>query len=313
MACFRPNVAFHDGIKENGKRNIVWRAPAGTQTMPLPCGKCVGCRLSYSKGWAIRCMQEASLYDKNCFVTLTFNNDHYPPDGNLELRTYQNFMKKLRKCHTEALESQYGDSWKRYFSPIRYYHCGEYGGKLGRPHFHALLFNWDFDDKVPHTIRNGYQFYSSQTLNRVWANGFALIGDVTYKSAAYVARYVLKKVTGEDSDEHYVNKRTGLLLNPEYTTMSRRPGIGAGWFKKFSGDVYPSDFMVVNGRRVKPPRFYDNLLDKENPDLLDAIKQKRLEQVNFKEGTFDRLRVREEVALAQVNVLKRGIDSRLED
>src|SRR6185436_16893236 len=130
----------------------------------------------------------------------------------------------------------------------RYFHCGEYGEQLGRPHYHALLFNYDFDDKRFFSQRGGNSVYTSDKLSRLWGNGFSVIGEVTFDSAAYVARYVMKKVTGVRAEEHYQGRR------PEYTTMSRRPGIGKGWYEKFKTDVYPRDRVVVRGVHTRPPR-----------------------------------------------------------
>lgn len=306
MTCYSPLNAFKGEVKENGKIEILFKAPAGTERQVLPCGKCIGCKLKYAKDWSLRCVHEASLWERNCFITLTYNDLHLPADGNLDVKVYQNFMKRLRKCHTSQLELVYGDSWKRHFSPIRFYHAAEYGGQLGRPHHHALLFNYDFDDKILYTVRNGNPYYTSEELQNIWPFGFSSISSVNQKSAAYVARYCMKKINGKYSDEHYVNKKTGLLRTPEFTTMSRNPGIGKGWYDKFKGDVYPHDFVVVEGKKERPPRFYDNLLDKQDGDLLESIKVKRMAKVNYEEGTVERLMAKEEVRKSQLKLMVRG-------
>ena len=164
------------------------------------------------------------------------------PGGSLHLPDFQNFMKRLRKSIAP----------KR----VRFYHCGEYGDILSRPHYHALLFGYDFDDRKFFAKRNENSVYTSTELSSLWPHGFSVVGSVTFESAAYVARYVMKKVTGERSLDHYGG------LKPEYTTMSRRPGIGAGWLRRFSSDVFPLDRVIVNGKETRPPRFYDRLLEK---------------------------------------------------
>ena len=235
----------------NGKRKIVFNPRDGFSDLPilLPCGQCIGCRLERSRQWAIRCMHEAQLHDENSYITLTYNDKNLPKDGSLNLRHFQLFMKRLRKKTGKK---------------IRFYHCGEYGEKFKRPHYHACLFGYQFPDLRYFKTINGNKLYTSKYLDSVWTNkngetmGFSTIGNVTFESAAYVARYIMKKINGEKAEAHYVNKETGEILKPEYTTMSRRPGgLGAEWLKKYKTDVYPGDFVVVRGKKMKPPKYYD--------------------------------------------------------
>lgn len=314
MPCYHPNRAFVDGVTESGKKNLVWRRPSQGIVVEeeLPCGQCIGCRLEYSRRWACRCMDEASLHEENCFLTLTFDEAHLPKDGSLDVSVFQKFMKRLRISRVRDLQAKHGNAWKKYFKPVRFYHCGEYGEKLGRPHYHALLFGHDFADKELFVMRNGNPFYVSKELDQVWQQGHALIGECTFDTAAYVARYVMKKITGAAAPAHYGN------LKPEYVTMSRRPGIGTGWFEKFKGDVYPGDFKVVNGVKTRPPRFYDNLLQLEDPALFERLKARRREAApkweRQKDGSFEkesslyRLSVKEQVKLAQISSLKRPLE-----
>lgn len=288
MACYSPLHAFKGPVNENGKRPVIWRAPAGSEKQDIPCGKCVGCRLRYAKDWAIRCMHEASLYKENCFITLTFNEKCLPEDGSLSVRYVQLFMKRLRKRYPER--------------KIKYFFAGEYGAKVGRPHYHGLLFNHSFPDQRFVVERFGNRVYESPTLKDLWPFGFHSIGDITHASASYVARYCVKKVSGEEADEHYADKRTGVLRKPEFTVMSRGGRTGKGiaydWFRKYKDDVFPSDEVIFNGKSVKPPRYYDNLLDKVEPDLIEDLKRLRAEKVLWSESTLDRLIVKEEVRKA---------------
>ena len=209
MPCYHPLDAARTAagiiIFHRNHSNIV-------EVLKLPCGQCVGCRLERSRQWAIRCVHEASLYDDNCFITLTYRDADLPADMSLNLKHFQKFMKRLRK---------------RFGSGIRFYHCGEYGTLLGRPHYHACIFNFDFPDKKLFTIRDGINLYTSQALDELWPYGFSTIGSVTFESAAYTARYIMKKINGDAAKDHYeyVNPSTGeiSLRKPEYTTMSRLP------------------------------------------------------------------------------------------
>lgn len=246
-------------------------------------------------------MHEASLYERNCFLTLTYDREHVPSDGSLNKTHFQLFVKRLRK---------------RFGPGIRYYHCGEYGEQLGRPHYHALLFNHDFSDKKFFSVRNDLPLYTSDALSELWPSGFSTVGSVTFESAAYVARYVMKKVTGARAVDHYQGRQ------PEYTTMSRRPGIGARWYAQFKGDVYPRDKVIVRGVPSRPPRFYDGLLGREDPALLallkitrernsqrfveDVLSDGRMVKVSDSDG--QRLLVRETVKLAEISTLKRPLE-----
>ena len=234
MTCYHPMEGYRGKeITKTGKRKIVFNANDALGTcslfrVTLPCGQCIGCRLERSRQWAIRCVHEASLYDDNCFITLTYSDENLPPYGSLVKKDFQDFMKRLRKR----------------FSNVRYYHCGEYGSKTKRPHYHAILFNIDFPDKELLTINNDQRLYTSEILSKIWGKGICSIGSVTFESAAYVARYIMKKANGDDAELKYCHVDDDGVWNsiePEYTTMSRRPGIGKEWFDKFKSDVYPND------------------------------------------------------------------------
>lgn len=237
--------------------------------MTVPCGQCIGCRLGRSRDWALRCMHEASLHENNCFITLTYNNENLPADGSLHKSHWQKFMKRLRKYSG---------------AKIRYYHCGEYGAKLLRPHYHACLFGFDFPDKYLWEQRPGKDdLYRSDLLEKCWPFGYSSIGELTFNSAAYVARYILKKVNGDKADDHYIHiDDQGVVhkLQPEYTTMSRNKGIGQGWIEKYADDCYPHDFVAFRdrGRRIrkmKPPRYYDLHYEVVNPDQWNEVKRAR--------------------------------------
>lgn len=290
MPCYHPLAAWKSkSLTVNGKRGITFRPDDGFTDKPLelPCGRCIGCRLERSRQWAVRCMHEAKCWEDNCFITLTYNEENCPPSGSLVPRHFVLFMKKLR--------AKYGKG-------IRFFHCGEYGEKLMRPHHHAILFNFDFPDKKVHSVRDGIRLYRSDILDALWGFGFCSIGEATFESAAYVARYAMKKVYGPDAKDYYEWKV------PEYLTMSRRPGIGASWIKKFQGDVYPADEVIVNGHRCKPPRYYDEWMRRYSiaPITEDLKRKRKVAAKDNPDGTGKRLIVREAVKTAAVKFLKRS-------
>lgn len=304
MTCYHPLHGFRSKIVNptTGKRSIVFSQKLGFVDLPvtLPCGRCIGCRLEKSRQWAVRCLHEASLYSDNCFITLTYDEKHLPKDGSLHLSHFQKFMKRLRK--------KFGDK-------IRFFHCGEYGDQNRRPHYHACIFNFDFPDRKLWKTRDGVRLYTSEILHDLWPFGYNVIGDVTFESAAYVARYITKKITGDRAKDHYttIDPRTGEIceLKPEYTTMSRRPGIGSDWFVKYLEDVYPRDFVVVRGKKQKPPKAYDRYLEKVKPAEYEIIKACRIHdalELEF-ENSYDRLNVKEIIKISKFKQLKRGYEN----
>lgn len=281
----------------------------------LPCGQCAGCRLERSRQWAMRCVHEASEYDANCFITLTVQDKdlyrryvtwHKDRDlyysGSLDKSAFPKFMKRLRKeIHPHV---------------VRYYHCGEYGSEFGRPHYHACLFGFDFPDKVQWGERNHLPVWRSEVLERLWPFGQCEIGTMTFESAAYVARYIMKKITGRASGSHYraVCLETGeeLQRTPEYTTMSRRPGIGRRWFDKWASEVYQWDEVPVRGKMARPPRFYDKLYELEQPLAYDGVMLERFKKecANREAGNYhpDRVRAAGVILDAEISLYERGVE-----
>jgi len=239
-------------------------------------------------------MHEASLHDANCVVTLTYDDVHLPADGSLDKLAVPNMVRRARKRGLR----------------FRYFQCGEYGEKLDRPHYHAALFGVDFPDKeLGPPSKSGADQWVSRTLEQLWPYGRSAIGSLNFESAAYIARYVTKKVTGKKAAEHYerFDPFTGeaFQLEPEFATMSRRPGIGAGWFEKYGQEVFPDDEVIVRGRRCKPPRFYDNRLSEGE---LAAVKGARFRKSvgKLSDSSAARLSVREVCVESRLNLYARG-------
>lgn len=314
--CTRPIMAWYSNQKNptTGKKVVVFdsvKAANPQEGFEIPCGRCIGCRFEKSRQWAMRCVHEASMHNENCFLTLTFDDENLVKRENpytVDKEDFQKFMKRLRKITKQK---------------IGYYHCGEYGEKTQRPHYHACVFNYDFPDKQFAKLSGGHRLYVSEILNGtklmqerfphlrnrintpeyhpkgtslegqrkkqikgLWPYGVCLIGDVTFQSAAYTARYIMKKINGQKKDE--VNPKTGLKpyerqnlqgeiveVEPEYVTMSKRPAIGRTWLEKYKKDMYPKDFVTVNGKRMKPPKYYDRYMEEHEPFEMDYVKDKR--------------------------------------
>jgi len=204
---------------------------------------------------------------------------------------------------------------KKYGKGIRYYHCGEYGEQFNRPHYHACIFGFSFPDKVPWKEVNSYQLYTSEELQKLWPFGHSTIGNFDFQTAAYCARYTIKKVYGKNASNHYqrIDPITGEVhpIQPEYSTMSRRPGIGASWLKKYASDVYPKGRVVLRERELKAPKFYDKIyLENASPEILEAIKFHRQEKAkNSLDNSEERLKTRLAVIEFNLKQLKRSYES----
>lgn len=308
MPCYdlRPAVQVDYVNPKTGKSKYIFLSPEAvfkvhpSKIEMMPCKQCHGCRLRKSAEWAARCMHERSLHDSASFLTLTYKPERLPANGSLVMRHYQLFMKSLREKFDNVR--------------IRFYHSGEYGDKLYRPHYHALIFGFDFPDKVYWKTHNGNPLYLSPSLQKLWKLGYSSIGNVTFKSAAYVARYAMKKINGLRKEEHYrrIDPVTGksYQLAQEYSTMSRKPGIAKRWIEKYFGDVYPHDYVIVDGRKMKPPSFYDSYYEMLSPDDYVELKLKRKELLlkHIANNTPERMIVREKCERARTSLLIRNVE-----
>lgn len=285
MPCYHPIRGWLRAPGENGRRPVAF-SPDGflnpDDTIGIPCGQCVGCKLERKRQWAVRIMHETLFHPFNYFLTLTLEDYR---EVSLWKPHFQGFMKNLRS-------SLPGHKFK-------YFMCGEYGEKLQRPHYHAVLMgDYRIPDEELWKKSNGHPVTRSNTIEKLWttrqgrdALGMVFIGSVTPESAAYVAGYVEKK---------QVTKEIKLGLQPEYVAMSK--GIGAEYFEKYAHDVYSSDSVVVNGKEWKPPRYYDKLLEKIAPDGAKAVSQRRIAkaQENPERSYWQRLLAGEKIALQKI-------------
>lgn len=320
-----PYSYVRNGLQRSSKQ--VWQDQWITDWIPIPCGQCIGCRIDYSRMWADRCILEAKDHENNVFVTLTYDPEHLPkPELVVDVNTgevlewpslvpddLQKFMKDLRRYYKHHYDHD----------GIRFYACGEYGEDGGRPHYHLLLFNLPVPDKVYWFTNNDHEnIYISDSLSKIWGKGIVTLGEVTWNSAAYVARYVVKKQKGNtkgcvDIPGHLV---TG--IKPEFVRMSRCPGIAFNYYDENKDKFYENDEIVISvrgkARTIKPPRYYDKLydIDCEDPFLMQDIKRKRaesarnsmklqLEHTSLNEQEY--LAVKERNKIAQINALKRQL------
>lgn len=248
------------------------------------------------------------MHQKNSFITLTYNDEHLPENGSLDVKVWQAFANKLKKA----------------IGPFRFVHVGEYGDEGNRPHYHALIFGHNFDEDRAlwkEDPTNGRRYYRSAKLAKLWPAGFHDIQDLSREAANYVCQYAIKKIYGtsaeaeERREKRYqrVSFETGEVwqVAEETWTMSRRPGIGDGWYKKYHTDLFPRDEMIIRGRANRVPKYYTDKLKKDNETLYSKVKEKRTEKAKERaaENEPARRRVREAITTARIKArLPRKLD-----
>lgn len=297
MACFHPLPACYDVQYPVVTKVHVCRS--GTALAPqvssvtgellepftVPCGKCIGCRLDYSRQWADRCTLEALDHprDQSWFVTLTYDDEHIPPLAPCGIHTLvpddlSAFMKRLR------------ERWSRVHlqsDSIRFYGAGEYGSDTFRPHYHLLLFGLElFDLRLYKSNSDGDPVYSSSELDSVWGNGFTCVAPFSWHTAAYTARYVVKKLKGRDASDTY--RSAGIA--PEFVRMSRKPGIGFGYLSEHFDEIIERDsIQLPQGMRCKPPKYFMRTLQESDPLSFDRIKRQRIDAMENARSELSRL------------------------
>jgi len=298
MSCYHPLHGFKIGLTEKGKAlyqiesgKTEWIHPKqGNKIVvdkiikdyiEIPCGQCIGCRLDYSRQWADRCMLEAKEHEHNYMITLTYNDEHLTyknkinEDGEILYKTpslkpddLSIFMKNLRRYY----------KYHYNIDKIKFYGCGEYGSQTERPHFHIIVYDCPIYD-LKCFFKNAVNewIYLSDTIEKIWAKGQITVTELTWNSAAYVARYVTKKIKGQNATKYYDEKNQ----EPEFVRMSRNPGIGKNYYDNHKEEIYNTDEIIILKKglptKIKPAKYYDKLYDIENPEHMEEIKKQRLE------------------------------------
>ncbi|WNK12419.1 MAG: replication initiator protein [Microvirus sp.] len=252
MTCYHPIPAYQD---KAGDELRLW-PPVGTANLNIPCGGCLGCKTTHATDWARRAEHEASQWEHNSFVTLTYDDEHLPKEGNLDRQALAKFLKRLRRLRDR-------NPHLLRFNPrrgLRYLACGEYGERNGRPHYHLLIFNCGFADLKMKTPDLG----ESPTLAKLWDLGTHTIGAVTGASANYVAQYTLKKQGSTYADPD------GVVKTAPFLRMSLKPAIGTDWIASYKKDL-THGYLVTNGTKGRVPRAYRQQLQKTDPQLAEQI------------------------------------------
>lgn len=287
MACYRPITAY----KRPDGGPVAFHDVAGSREIKIKCGQCIGCRLERAESWAIRCLCEAKMHQDNMFITLTYDDAHFPQYGSLNYEDWQKFARRMRK--------QVGS--------FRFFVAGEYSPDALRPHFHALIFGLRFPDmRKCNSVHSSCDLYNSEILERLWPYGFSTIGEVNYTTARYCAKYTLDKVTGDRAEDHYsrVNLATGEIVHvePEFSHMSLKPGLGYTWLEKYHPEVFTHDAVHEFNKKKRVPRYFrDRMGNFYGGPELDQQDWERYLKVSEEDNTQARLDVREAVERAKLN------------
>lgn len=326
MPCYHPIEAWDyspEQLNFLDKRNILFREPPMElrqemirqgRRLLLPCRHCVGCRLSKSREWANRVVMEQLYHEDSWFLTLTYDDEHLPRSFPVDKATgeilsvhsslvkvdLQKFMKRLRFNSHQS---------------IRFFAAGEYGSITYRPHYHLLLFGLQLSDlEVIRKSPLGDEYYISQLISKCWDKGFHVLGKVTWQSAAYVARYTMKKATHGYDPRYY----DAAGIEPEFQVMSNRPGLARQYY-----DDHPDlfDYQSYNvstpqgGRKMYPSAYFRRLYSESHP--MQAMQQslKRSSEADVKyhlkllltdNDFYDILRVEEEKQIRKLVHLQRN-------
>lgn len=346
MTCYHPNKAFKLGVKDNGKLDLMLRMyhvdhlefvngkwqnaydsfidPRADRVVKdfieVPCGKCLGCRMDYSRQWADRMMLEMQDHKETYFITLTYNEDHVPynPMPDLETGEIIDSVKTLRKSDLQKfmkrLRRKVGDDHLMYFA------CGEYGENTSRqcPHYHLIIFGLHLDDlKFFKRSNLGFNYYTSEFLDKVWSVdgnqiGNVLVAPATWETCAYTARYVTKKAKNDLTDFYKDHN-----IVPEFTVMSRRPAIAKNAFLKYieSDNVCYANFSSISlktekgGKRITVPKYWDRLAESIIPEI---VAQKKLDrQMYAQENNLLKMANTDLSYLDQLEIEERNLNARL--
>lgn len=250
MQCFHPVNGYK---RKDGGFTSHTRGSAEAAPMVVRCWRCLGCRVYRREQWKVRCLHEASLHEASSFVTWTYDDAHLPPGGSVRMDDVSSALKRLR--------------FAVYPLRIRFLAKTEYGPRTFRPHAHGLIFGLGFhsDRRAVRRTPAGELSYRSEVLSASWPHGVVECSDLTPRSVGYVANHNVDKLDGGKPEGFYderVDPETGEVFQRERESvrMSNRPGIGRGWLEKFEGDVFPSGFIVLDGRKFPAPEYYKRQL-----------------------------------------------------
>lgn len=237
--------------------------------LEVPCGTCILCREEQARQTAVRIYHEAQAYADNCFLTLTYADEHLPPYGSLRYEDLVKFWKRLRKVVLQRSKTD-----RTILPRLRYYAVGEYGTRSLRPHYHACLFGHAFLHQRIICATSPHLLWTTAELEACWGLGQVRVGDLNFATARYTAQYICKKLRQK---QRYVrvDEETGELLALEQPRAFMSKNLGKDWWTKWHQQTIDHDHVVIDGQPQKPPKAYDRWLGEAKPETLEKIKEER--------------------------------------
>lgn len=243
------------------------------------CGSCLECRVADRRSMASRLHHESRYWKDASFITLTYNNENLPDDGSVYPAHPAEFVLKLRRylCRRSKCAKGPNKNCRGLCPKIKTFGCMEYGrnpvtGKIFRPHYHLVIFGFQFDDlSNPKECSNPWSkkkwfTYRSQKCADLWKKGFVEIGKLEPAAAEYVCGYTVKKLKGEDKEKFYGNKR------PE-GVCCRSQGIGKRFVEQYTDFLLRNGMVSFRKSKIPLPRYYKKLLKKlDEKKYLAAVK-----------------------------------------
>lgn len=295
MPCYRPLT----GWNKLGGGLTSRKSASNGSTLTVPCGQCIGCRLDKQRDWTARICHEARLWPVNAWLTITYDEANLPWDQSLNLRHWQLFIKHLRR---DLAPRQ-----------IRFIAQGEYGDQTGRPHYHAVVFNYSSGDLKIWKPRDGMApIFLAPRLTALWKKGNVFESPFEPGCANYIAAHCVKRLSQEKAEESGLLQRlhlqTGewITARPEFWVMSRRPGIGAGYFDRYADELWTHDSVILHNREASVPRYYNRLMEEADPERYARLRDARVAEARKPDrranNTPARLASREQVTKARLNL-----------
>lgn len=306
MACYHPKLRiemigkwekaqdghlYHPAIiipadKENETLEKITDWSANYKKTIIPCRKCIGCKLDYSRDWANRGYLESKKSDNNHFITLTYNDENLPM---LDEITTENGITYTKTDDWKGVLvpdhlTKFIHDIRQYFyrknglKNTKYLACGEYGTENGRPHYHIIFFGLPLnaEDFYNTKIIDKNYFSQHKLIEKYWDRGFSYVSTATWNTIAYVSRYVTKKLYGNNADDERAQK--GQI--PEFIRMSK--GIAKEYWEKNKDSILKTDSITIRNAKgvhqTKPPRYFYRLLEKEDREMYQEIKNRHIEQ-----------------------------------
>lgn len=303
----------------------------------IPCRKCEECKGKKASEWALRAYHENQMHSVSSFITLTiddtkvgnfFNNKklmktycHRCINGSRYIKYPINYT-LCKGLLLDELKRMRDYLFKKYNIKIRYFGCGEYGTHDERPHYHIIIFGYNFPDKVFYKMSDkGKMIFLSEELSKLWQFGLSTVQDCNVNTCLYTAKYVQKAIHFDDKQrefEYYYGREPEFLVMSKGNCQSNRcpyiddivknckglnslrnfnnpyckycdktrGGLGYSWFLRYKDNVLKIGYCTADSRKYPIPSYYLKLLELTDKNEYDIYKIKNLIRIDEKNEKY---------------------------